>query len=29
MMSITTQLNLLADDLKNCREKVNGLDWEK
>ena len=28
VMRITAHMNLLADELNNCRDKVNALDWE-
>jgi hypothetical protein len=28
VMSVTSHMNLLADELSNCRDKVNALDWQ-
>ncbi|MGB3096553.1 MAG: FUSC family protein [Candidatus Deferrimicrobiaceae bacterium] len=28
VMSVTAHMNLLADELNNCRDKVNALDWK-
>jgi hypothetical protein len=28
VMSVTAHMNLLADELSNCRDKVNALDWQ-
>ena len=29
VMSVTAHMNLLADELSNCRDKVNALDWQR
>ena len=28
VLRVTAQMNLLADELNNCRDKVNALDWK-